>query len=310
MLSRLARRDQVLIAFAAAIFVYLLVLDLGTFWGGCHNPAGQGQAQRYSSYDDCAVNGIRLVISDMAAAVHERRDDLTAISTAFIAIFTIVLALVTGRQARLTRRIAEVGREAAEAARDAASAGITQASELRRAADLTEGSSRHIDRPYLFLRPTSVDFVLVPTTVNAGVDEPITENGIDFGYEIHNYGRTPAILYTLKLDVDYFVIGRQGIELKNPPDTPVYTPVLQSQIVDMDIIGAVDKIDHTTTVIANALFSGTFRNIPLIYGFLRYRDVAGRKYQRGFGFIYTKQDAFMPYKPSYNYDREITDEDT
>lgn len=45
-------------------------------------------------------------------------------------------------------------------------------------------------------------------------------------------------------------------------------------------------------------------DVPLIYGYFRYRDVAGTHYECGFGFIWLGRQ-FRPYAEAYNYDRQI-----
>ncbi len=89
---------------------------------------------------------------------------ITAIATAFIALFTIVLALVTHRQAKLTRI--------------AASAAL-------KSANIAENALTTLERPYVF--------VLFNATFEFD-HKKFPNQGVFLRYSVANYGKTAAII--------------------------------------------------------------------------------------------------------------------
>lgn len=201
--TRLTQADRFLIATALAILAYVLILAIGASRGGCHDPSAQGQLQQLANYDDCAGRGVKLLITDLGTAVHERRDDLTAISTAFIAIFTIVLAGVTGRQARLTKLVADASKEAANAAQTAADAARDQAAS---SASLVNTTAQHVEiaksslhdlqRSYMFLTEFS-DPYYPPIHI-----DPYEKQYPSAKISIKNYGKTPANITNATISIE------------------------------------------------------------------------------------------------------------
>ena len=103
MRDRFTLGDRLLIGAALLIFAALAIFDFGEFWQGCNDPDRSAYRYYRANYDNCPADGIVSAVTDFGSAIHRRREDLNAISTAVIAAFTIVLAWATHRQARLTR---------------------------------------------------------------------------------------------------------------------------------------------------------------------------------------------------------------
>jgi hypothetical protein len=43
----------------------------------------------------------------------------------------------------------------------------------------------------------------------------------------------------------------------------------------------------------------------MVFGFVQYRDISGRRYQRRFGFTFHGGSGFSVYRRKYNYDQEL-----
>src|SRR5947207_16026905 len=100
--KRITLAERLILAAALLILVLVALAVFGSVRGGCHDPNRETDAQRqHYEVEDCEGEGIALLAGDASGLFHTYHDDVTAISTAFIAAFTIVLALVTNRQARL-----------------------------------------------------------------------------------------------------------------------------------------------------------------------------------------------------------------
>lgn len=253
--NQITRDDQFLIFAAVAILAYLIILDIGAFWGGCHNPPSQTETKHYADYDDCAVNGIRLVVSDIAVVIHQRRDDLTAISTAFIAIFTIVLAFVTGRQARLTRIVADAGRQAADAAKASADALPT------------------LERAHVFAGVKG-------SGVGADSDgNPV----VIFSVSAINYGRTPGVVNDIGFDIVPFVEDPTDISnaIEEYRNKRFVNWLLSPQ-------GAQEQL------LAVCVVPKPLREKTLFYGIITYDDIFGGNHWCGFAYRVEPDGSFYP----------------
>jgi hypothetical protein len=175
----LTRGDRLLIAAALAILACLLILDLGTFWQGCHDPDANAYSQAKPDYDDCAADGVVMFARDASAFIHLYHDDLTALSTAVIALFTIVLAQVTGRQARITKLVADASKEAADAAK--------VASEVLPA----------IERAYLF------EYFLSQAALG-GTSDDSGDTIFEASFTYRNHGKTPGVITHVGNTIAYF----------------------------------------------------------------------------------------------------------
>jgi hypothetical protein len=223
-----------------------------------------------------------------------------------VAVATVVVAFFTFTLWRSTRGLQQVTEmQSRDMQRSIVAAeGLAKAAE--RSANVTETSARHVERPYVFLEPIRVDFVIISMVVSiARIGDPIAKNAVSFTYELHNHGRTPATIYEMQFETDVIRVGHSHTAAVFPPDEPTY--LVPDNVSVFNVIGAgKETAKLKITVICEGLIGSQFRNIPLIFGFVRYRDVIGRKYERGFGFTWGTDEKFRPYKEAYNYDRELT----
>src|SRR3954451_9624530 len=200
----LAPSERALLAACALVFLYLIILGIGAFWGSCHDPNSRYKSDSYSNYDNCTVNDARLFLSDVATSVDKWHDDVNAISTAVVAIFTVVLVLVTGRQARLTRITADAAAVSARAARDSADA------------------LPNLERAYIFIEiyPGVADGIartlgeLIDTTKDGGGKQT---RSIDVRYQFINHGKTPAVIKVMSAVLKHWINLPSKIEYADKP---------------------------------------------------------------------------------------------
>jgi hypothetical protein len=182
MSDRFAPGDRFIIGIAVCLFVYVLVLDLGTFWQGCNAIGRRPYSYDYAYNDRCTVDGIVSLIWLGGAIIDRLKDDLTAISTTIIAAFTVVLAWATHRQARLTQLVADTSKDAAEAAKNTA--------------DISYKILTRLEAPHLY--PVNLSYVY-------SVDQFHNVSHVSVSAAFKNYGRSPAILKNASIQVAIFV---------------------------------------------------------------------------------------------------------
>jgi hypothetical protein len=162
----LGARQKQAIALGLALFgIAGVVLWLGSLpISSCEPPKPRSEAEKHGNNlkKDCpTIFGTG--ITNVGRFIHDNRDEITAASTAIIAIFTVVLGVFTIRLAKATRIAAEAAKLSAQAA-------------------------INVELPRLFA--AKIDFELAAINL---VDPEASLQKISV--TITNYGRTPAFLY-------------------------------------------------------------------------------------------------------------------
>lgn len=235
-------------------------------------PYNEQDAQSQSSQDNCAALPILFLRSwndltdGIGGFIHRNRDDITAASTAVIAIFTCTLWWVTWRMVRLAEgqqsdmreslRIAGISADATKSLADAALA---------------------MELPVVLL--SHIDFVAAAPTMDM---RTILER-CPVKVTVTNYGRTPAFL--TQRDVSYVCAKRLPdipnyiFESRLPPeavlDTRVsfdlgeaygsYTGLFGREITKDDIESVIARTKHF-----------------FVYGYVACRDFQGNPHRTGF----------------------------
>jgi hypothetical protein len=169
--------ERGLIVLCALTYVYIAVLGIGAFWGGCHNPNSQNYYDYYSNHKDGALDGVRSFFLNVNAGIDQSHDTINAISAAAVAVFTVVLVFVTGRQARLTKISADAALISAKAARDSADA------------------LPKLERAYIFID--------IDPRFAQGIEATIpsaTTTSPTIKFQRINHGKTPAVIKAISVE--------------------------------------------------------------------------------------------------------------
>lgn len=254
---------------------------------------------------------------DEADLCEQRRMSKASEDSVNINKIQIVIGIVTIFGLALTvhyaRKAANAADEAAKHGRTAAIATVDAARATQISADVAERSARHIERPYVFIGKIEFEIVNpnLPLLFLAGGP------GISVDYTLYNRWRTPAVVFEICWCIDFVrVIG--GVAVYRPPASPKYDESGTAMIV-ISAGGESEKRPGLRLRTEEVYDSGPDRPIPIIFGYIRYRDVAGRRYQAGFGFSWIRPmseeitgsggQIISPYGgEAYNYDRELTEE--
>jgi hypothetical protein len=226
--------------------------------------------------------------------------------TSDLAFFTKGLFIATLLLAGVTGWLAWAAGRQLKEARKSIAATVT----LAKAAETT---TRHIERPYLFVSSITGEYIFqsrnLAIILSGGKEKDKTPNTLHFTCVFRNYGRTPAIVERTYFDIFIWEIGIGPVDITSqPPKDPAYNPTGGSQ--DYKIVGSGENLEPIVrNVSLSAEMIGEMRGFfnrkwPLVFGYIRYRDVAGRRYQRGFGFNFLGS-SFGIHTPEYNYDREL-----
>jgi len=169
--------------------------------------------------------------------------------------------------------------------------------------------ARHVERPYVFLGDIKAEYVSPNRLAQLfGVAAIPTDKktAIDFKYSLQNHGRMPAVVYEVKHDLGHITYHRgenRGLD-SMPPAKPIYNEQGKQIIIEV-ISGLGGKTKEYVWTYYPKERTGPFGHIPVIYGWIRYRDASGRRYKAGFGFTWAG-DQFSPYDgEAYNYDIEL-----
>jgi hypothetical protein len=173
-----------------------------------------------------------------------------------------------------------------------------------RLANAAETTIRHVERPYVFLGDMKAEYIVATRLFNvlAGEEARGAKNAIEFRHTIKNHGRTPAVVYEIHYAVAFIKFVTAG-QVDYPPDAPEYNEHTHRRQI-IDVIGANNTTKEQSWTFLSDDITGPFRNIPVIFGLIRYRDTSGRRYESGFGFTWSG-DSFQPYNDAYNYDCEL-----
>jgi hypothetical protein len=194
-------------------------------------------------------------------------------------------------------------------------AAITAARAAEQSARFSEITARHVERPYVLIGETElsiIDRALPFMSLIGGA-------GITFHHVFFNRGRTPAVVFEVCYCLDFVRFGDSSpVAIYKPPVNPVYGKGSVAQV--MIVIGADGQSPKRPAVLKTEEIyeDRRYGPIPIIYGYVKYRDVAGRRYQAGFGFSWIGSktpasiaasvgQAISPYgDEAYNYDRELS----
>lgn len=183
-----------------------------------------------------------------------------------------------------------------------------------RLANAAETTTRHIERPYLAVASMDGAYIYQPRNAMRGllgredVDADKTPNTFRFTCTFHNYGRMPAIVERTYFDMFMWEIeAGTGKIISEPPETPAYEET--GGIREYKVVGQGEDSQSYTRIITHEAIrenQGFFaRKWPLVFGYIRYRDLSGRRFQCGFGFNFLGAISFGIHTRQYNYDREL-----
>jgi hypothetical protein len=294
MRNPLSASERVLIILCISFYVYLAVLGLGAFWGGCHNPNDRYDSNHYSNHEDCTLSGVRLFFIDVSASLKQGHDAIDAISTAVVAFFAAVLFFVTREQVRLTKISADAALVSARAARDSADA------------------LPNLDRAYIFIE-IDPHFSRDIQSVLSRVDRDAR-----IAFQFINHGKTPAIIKAISASfriwdafprkVSYIneplaaeIVVRAG-EIHPPPE-PRGPTDLDTRITRVAGYVPPTHIGYKKhSLLSDPLTADVVQNIQegqsslWFYGHVIYEDVFGRFHKTRFCWRYNgKDNSFQQY---------------
>lgn len=222
-------------------------------------------------------------------------------ATLALAVLTGLLFAVAVYQIREGQKSTQAAEDAAKAASDSAKSTAELAKYMERQAKIAEITARHVERPYAFLEIVHIMYaqdisLLASSSAN---------KCIEIQYKIINHGRTPAIIYQCLFTVNYIIFGKEKlVPPVLPPALPDYSSAVPQYVMEMLSPGRETFAERHKLPSREDVDNTPTGDIPVIFGYLRYRDVAGRHYQSGFGYTWVG-GKLRPSNDRYNYDREI-----
>jgi hypothetical protein len=190
-------------------------------------------------------------------------------------------------------------------------AAVKAANAAVKSSEIAERTALHIERPYVFLGDMRAEYT-VTQQLNmrnglSGIMENQRYDGLDaikFSYVIKNHGRTPGIVYEIFHGLDCIQFSMDGVT-HYPPDVPNYDGL--GLMVVMEVIGADGVTKEQIRILTPPAECnvGPFGDMPVIFGYIKYRSISGKCYQARFGYTWIG-GPFVPYgDEAYNYDKEI-----